>query len=310
MPRSQPSGSSRRRRGWSPPRTARRPGRSSTRNAQPWLNPALGARTAFDSSRSTTVRLDRAVGVGRRTIRRLRTTSWNSMEAIMPADFEAMWPTSRRSGGRRRAAATSDSRSLGPERESVAWFAGAVPRPRPRVERDGNGNTGRVVAAAEGASGPAVLTGSHLDSVLDGGAYDGPLGVVRRWPPSTCCASAASCRPAGRRRRCSSRRRAPASASPASGSRLADRRSRTGQPREPADRDGVACRREALAGLTRGAAVDLLRDVGCFVELHVEQGRDLVDRDAAVGAASGIWPHGRYRFAFTGEANHDARSCR
>ena len=29
-----------------------------------------------------------------------------------------------------------------------------------------------------GVSGRGVLTGSHLDSVLDGGAYDGPLGVV------------------------------------------------------------------------------------------------------------------------------------
>ncbi len=44
--------------------------------------------------------------------------------------------------------------------------------------------------------------------------------------------------------------------------------------------------------------------VGSFVELHVEQGRDLVDRGAAVGVASEIWPHGRYRFDFTGEANH------
>jgi N-carbamoyl-L-amino-acid hydrolase len=41
-----------------------------------------------------------------------------------------------------------------------------------------------------------------------------------------------------------------------------------------------------------------------FVELHVEQGRDLVDRGAAVGVASEIWPHGRYRFDFEGEANH------
>jgi N-carbamoyl-L-amino-acid hydrolase len=44
--------------------------------------------------------------------------------------------------------------------------------------------------------------------------------------------------------------------------------------------------------------------IGCFVELHVEQGRDLVDRGAAVGLATGIWPHGRYRFDFTGAANH------
>ena len=41
-----------------------------------------------------------------------------------------------------------------------------------------------------------------------------------------------------------------------------------------------------------------------FVELHVEQGRDLVDRRAAIGVASEIWPHGRYRFDFEGEANH------
>jgi len=49
---------------------------------------------------------------------------------------------------------------------------------------------------------------------------------------------------------------------------------------------------------------DLLEGVECFVELHVEQGRGLVDRDAAIGVASGIWPHGRYRFDFDGEANH------
>jgi beta-ureidopropionase / N-carbamoyl-L-amino-acid hydrolase len=44
--------------------------------------------------------------------------------------------------------------------------------------------------------------------------------------------------------------------------------------------------------------------VGVYVELHVEQGRalDLVDRPLAV--ASAIWPHGRWRFSFCGEANH------
>ena len=53
--------------------------------------------------------------------------------------------------------------------------------------------------------------------------------------------------------------------------------------------------------LGRAAWVDR---IGCFVELHVEQGRDLVDRGASVGLATGIWPHGRYRFDFTGAANH------
>ncbi len=40
------------------------------------------------------------------------------------------------------------------------------------------------------------------------------------------------------------------------------------------------------------------------MELHVEQGRALVDLDAPVGVASAIWPHGRWRFDFTGEGNH------
>jgi N-carbamoyl-L-amino-acid hydrolase len=66
------------------------------------------------------------------------------------------------------------------------------------------------------------------------------------------------------------------------------------------DRDGVAVE-EALPGTS--GALDLSR-VGCFLELHVEQGRDLVDRGHAVGVASEIWPHGRYRFDFTGQANH------
>ena len=41
-----------------------------------------------------------------------------------------------------------------------------------------------------------------------------------------------------------------------------------------------------------------------FVELHVEQGRDLVERGVAVGLASASWAHGRWRFDFTGEPNH------
>jgi N-carbamoyl-L-amino-acid hydrolase len=40
------------------------------------------------------------------------------------------------------------------------------------------------------------------------------------------------------------------------------------------------------------------------VELHVEQGRGLVDSGAAVGVASAIRPHGRWRIELPGEANH------
>ena len=94
------------------------------------------------------------------------------------------------------------------------------------------------------------------------------------------------------------------------GSRLATGTTTWADARERRDRDGVALPDAlAAAGLDVGSLEDGgglvdLSDVGCFVELHVEQGRDLVDRDVAVGVASEIWPHGRYRFDFTGEANH------
>src|SRR3546814_21041491 len=76
--------------------------------------------------------------------------------------------------------------------------------------------------------------------------------------------------------------------------------------RELRDRDGTPLL-DAMsdAGLEPDLGDSSLLDgVGCFLELHVEQGRDLVDRGAAVGVASGIWPHGRDRFDLTGLANH------
>jgi len=47
-----------------------------------------------------------------------------------------------------------------------------------------------------------------------------------------------------------------------------------------------------------------LRRVGTFVELHVEQGRALVDLDRPLAVASVIRPHGRWRIDVAGEANH------
>ena len=47
-----------------------------------------------------------------------------------------------------------------------------------------------------------------------------------------------------------------------------------------------------------------LSRVAAYVELHVEQGRFLAETPHPVGVASAIWPHGRWRFDFHGEANH------
>src|SRR3954468_6418204 len=92
-----------------------------------------------------------------------------------PADFERMWsdlaPIGRpaASGGYFRQPFTQ------PERELSDWFREQAAARDLRLESDATGN---LVAWWRSGTGPGVLTGSHLDSVLDGGAYDGPLGVV------------------------------------------------------------------------------------------------------------------------------------
>jgi N-carbamoyl-L-amino-acid hydrolase len=221
--------------------------------------------------------------------------------------FEEMWADlapigrSAASGGYFRQPWTSA------ETELREWFREQARHRDLEVEGDGLGN---LLAwwRPEGATGPAVLTGSHLDSVLDGGAYDGPLGVVSAFAavdllrsrgvvPSRPLAIGAFVEEEGSRFGLA-----------CLGSRLVTGATDWSRARELRDRDGVFLS-DALEAA--GLGVDsspvwegMGERFGCFVELHVEQGRDLVDRGAAVGVGSGIWPHGRYRFDFTGEANH------
>ena len=152
----------------------------------------------------------------------------------------------------------------------------------------------------------AVVTGSHLDSVLDGGAYDGPLGVVsalaaldllvsRGFTPARPLGVSVFVEEEGSRFGLA-----------CLGSRLATGAVSWDAAR--ALRTGRASRSRTLSRL-RPWPGRVLRPcstgVETFVELHVEQGRDLVDRPSApIGVASGIWPHGRYRYEFAGSADH------
>jgi beta-ureidopropionase / N-carbamoyl-L-amino-acid hydrolase len=223
--------------------------------------------------------------------------------------FEAMWRDleavgrSASSGGYFRQPWTSA------ESELRAWFSEAALERGLELETDAMGNQ---VAwwRPHGPPREAVLTGSHLDSVLDGGAYDGPLGVVSALAAVDLMRSrgVVPTRPIGVS--VFTEEEGSRFGLACLGSRLATGSTTWADARERRDRDGVALP-DALtgAGLDVGALEDGgglldLSGVGCFVELHVEQGRDLVDRGAPVGVASEIWPHGRYRFDFTGEANH------
>jgi N-carbamoyl-L-amino-acid hydrolase len=156
------------------------------------------------------------------------------------------------------------------------------------------------------APGGAIVTGSHLDSVPDGGAYDGPLGVVSAFAafdalaardalPTVPFAIAAFAEEEGAR-----------FGVPCLGSRLL-----TGAL--PAD--AVLARRDdhgtamaevwaALGAKDPGPDPHRLARVGAYVELHVEQGRGLAHTGHAVGLASGLRPHGRWRLTFHGAPDH------
>ncbi len=194
------------------------------------------------------------------------------------------------------------------EGELRAWFAEQAAGRGLELETDGLGN---AVAwwRPEGATGRHVLTGSHLDSVLDGGAYDGPLGVVsalaaldllreRGHTPTRPIGIVVFVEEEGSRFGLA-----------CLGSRLAVGATTWARARELRDRDGVRLE-DALARVDLGPTGDdvtwpaLVDDAHAFVELHVEQGRHLVDVGEPVGVASGIWPHGRYRLDVVGEANH------
>ena len=192
--------------------------------------------------------------------------------------------------------------------ECRAWFTGQAERLGLTVEPDHNGN----IWAWWGSPGPkrsgAVVTGSHLDSVPDGGGYDGALGVVaalaaveelktKNFDPERAVAIAVFTEEEGARFRVA-----------CLGSRLITGVIDPASARALRDDDGVTLA-AAMTAAGRDASLlgpdeDLLARVGAFVELHVEQGRALAPLGAAIGVAEGIWPHGRWRLDFAGRADH------
>ncbi|MFL6121822.1 allantoate amidohydrolase [Actinophytocola sp.] len=191
------------------------------------------------------------------------------------------------------------------ELELREWFVGEAGRRGLAVEGDRNGN----LWAWWGEPGVgAVVTGSHLDSVPGGGAFDGPLGVVsalsavdmlreRGFAPAKPLALVVFAEEEGGR-----------FGVPCLGSRLLSGAVDPEVARGLRDPDGVTLA-EAVAGAgfdpaRLGRDDDALAAIGTFVELHVEQGRGLIDLGAPVAVASSILAHGRWRFRFTGEGNH------
>jgi N-carbamoyl-L-amino-acid hydrolase len=220
--------------------------------------------------------------------------------------FEQMWadlePVGRDggTGGYHRAAWSAADQTC---RE---WFAAEAARRGLDLTVDRNGN--QWAWWGDPDAGDAVVTGSHLDSVPDGGAFDGPLGVVSAFA-AVDLLRARDVQPA--------RPLAVVSFTDEEGARFgvacAGSRLLTGvldpdRARDLRDAGGTTMAEAMRAAGHDPAHVgrddDTLTRIGTYVELHVEQGRALVDQGAPIGVASSIWPHGRWRLDLPGEANH------
>ena len=245
---------------------------------------------------------------------RLGDGSQGSLLAHAREAYDRLWgelePVGRHAstGGYRRYAWTAEDSEL------RSWFAGQCAERGLDLVVDRAGNQWGWWGdpdAAVGAGTPGLVIGSHLDSVPDGGAFDGPLGVISSFAafdllrangfsPGRPIAIAAFSDEEGARFgvACAGSRLLTGLLSADEGLALTDVDGRTmAEAMRAAGHDPVQVGRDD----------ETLRRVGAFVELHVEQGRglvDLVDLDAPVAVGTGIWPHGRFRLDLPGRADH------
>jgi allantoate deiminase len=186
--------------------------------------------------------------------------------------------------------------------EVAGWMksAGLVTR------HDNIGNLhGRYDAAASG--GPALIIGSHLDTVRDAGRYDGPLGVV------VAIAAVQRLHDAGKRLpfaieviafadeeglRFSSTYLGSRAVAGTFDTAELDRTDASGVSMSDAIRNFGGDPSRIGEDAWRGDA-----PVG-YVEVHIEQGPVLESLGLPVGVVTAIAGQARYRITFTGEAGH------
>jgi N-carbamoyl-L-amino-acid hydrolase len=158
-----------------------------------------------------------------------------------------------------------------------------------------------------GAGGPFDAVGSHLDSVADGGAFDGALGVV-----AGLVAVEAARRAGGAPRPLAVGamvdEEGPRFGAAIFGSRALGDELDVDEILARTDSEGnvlrdLAARRGVTAAGVRAAPAFLPR-VASWLEVHVEQGRRLVDVPAPLGIATSLAARERWRCTLRGVSDH------
>lgn len=202
-------------------------------------------------------------------------------------------------------------RTAGIHRESFSdadmqarhWFAGRLADAGLASTMDGAGN---VIGRWETGSGPAILIGSHLDSVPAGGMFDGALGVLAGLEcirslqdhgidPGCPVEVIATSEEEGR---FGGMLGAQAFCGRLTREQIESARDEAGTPLTEA---------MARQGLDPAAALAARRDpatLKAFLELHVEQGPVLEARGIQVGIVEGISGVFNWTVVLRGRANH------
>jgi N-carbamoyl-L-amino-acid hydrolase len=210
-------------------------------------------------------------------------------------DFRTMSSFGATPGGgvERQAASVADG-------ENRAWFTGWLHANGFEVRVDAIGNIFGLIETVPGA--PYVVVGSHLDSQPLAGRFDGAYGVL---------AGAHAVREA-----------AASTDAPRFNLAVVDWFNEEGSRFKPsmmgsAVFTGILPLTKALtttdpAGITVADALDTIEgrgdfagiDVAAYLEIHVEQGRDLEETGTTIGLVSTTWTAHKLEVVVTGEQSH------
>src|SRR5574341_743394 len=184
------------------------------------------------------------------------------------------------------------------------WFQERAAAAGLMVRQDGIGNVSASLPADDPAA-PVLLCGSHLDTVPDGGRFDGALGVIAALETLRAVKEAGLKLPVALEAISFTDEEGAWGTLP--GSRgFAGKLTPADFERPRQGREALA-ERMAAAGLTVEGALRAARPpdtLKAWVEVHIEQGTRLEESQTNVGVVTGIVGIASYWLTFMGRADH------
>lgn len=192
------------------------------------------------------------------------------------------------------------------EEEARGWFRETAGALGLVVVQDPAGSLWATEPGCE--AGPWDCVGSHVDTVGDGGAFDGALGVVAGFTAVAAVHRSGRATPLPLAVGCMVDEEGPRFSAAIYGSRALTGEWDVDELVTRQDRDGTTLGEvAALRGVTAEtlrAAPGFLPRVASWIEVHIEQGRRLVDLPAALGIGTALAPRERWIGVLEGAADH------